>query len=91
LKLKIDENLPAECAAILTGGNSQADTVADEGFTGADDAVLAAVSRSEGRSLVTLDLDFANISGVPAGRISWNPTGFDFERDNGILLEGHLP
>jgi hypothetical protein len=30
LKLKIDENLPSECAAILRDGGFEADTVADE-------------------------------------------------------------
>jgi hypothetical protein len=42
LKLKIDENLPAECAEILSRGGLQADTVADEGLTGADNSALAA-------------------------------------------------
>jgi predicted nuclease of predicted toxin-antitoxin system len=65
LKLKIDENLPAECAEILVQGGLQAETVADEGMTGADDPALAAASRSEGRILVTLDLDFANIRAYP--------------------------
>jgi predicted nuclease of predicted toxin-antitoxin system len=65
LKLKIDENLPGECAEILIDGGWQADTVADEGLTGADDSVLASASRSEGRILVTLDLDFANIRAYP--------------------------
>ncbi|MGH9665573.1 MAG: DUF5615 family PIN-like protein, partial [Bryobacteraceae bacterium] len=65
MKLKIDENLPAECAAILSHGGLQADTVADEGLTGADDSALAAKSQSEGRILVTLDLDFANIRAYP--------------------------
>jgi len=65
LKLKIDENLPAECAEILNHGGLHADTVADEGLTGADDSKLAAESRSEGRVLVTLDLDFANIRAYP--------------------------
>lgn len=65
MKLKIDENLPAECAGILSRGRLRADTVADEGLTGADDAALAAKTRSEGRVLVTLDLDFANIRAYP--------------------------
>jgi len=65
LKLKIDENLPAECAEILVQGGFQAETVADEGMTGADDSALADASRSEGRIMVTLDLDFANIRAYP--------------------------
>ena len=81
MKLKIDENLPAECAAILTDSNSKADTVAEEGLTGADDAVLATASREEGRTLVTLDLDFANIRAYPpaefAGIIVLGPKSQD--------------
>jgi predicted nuclease of predicted toxin-antitoxin system len=65
LKLKVDENLPAECAEILNYGELQADTVADEDLTGADDAVLDARCQSEGRALVTLDLDFSNIRAYP--------------------------
>jgi predicted nuclease of predicted toxin-antitoxin system len=65
LKLKIDENLPAECAGMLSHDDLQAETVADEGLTGVDDSTLAATSRSEARILVTLDLDFANIQAYP--------------------------
>jgi uncharacterized protein (DUF433 family) len=54
LKLKIDENLPVECAEILRRHRFEADTVADEGLTGADDAALAARFRSDRRTLVTL-------------------------------------
>ena len=81
MKLKIDENLPAECAEILSHGELQADTVADEGLTGADDSALAVKSRSEGRVLVTLDLDFANIRAYPpaeyAGIIVLRPKSQD--------------
>ena len=65
MKLKIDENLPAECAEVFVQSGMQAETVAEEGMTGADDSALAAASRSEGRILVSLDLDFANIRAYP--------------------------
>ena len=61
MKLKIDENLPRECAEILRDGGFEADTVADERLTGAEDSAIAAGCRAEGRVLITLDLDFANI------------------------------
>jgi predicted nuclease of predicted toxin-antitoxin system len=61
----VDENLPAECAEILDHFGLQADTVADEDLTGAEDAVLATRCQSEGRALVTLDLDFSNIRAYP--------------------------
>ena len=65
MKLKIDENLPVECAEILSDAGLEADTVGGEHLTGTEDSVLAAKSRSEGRVLVTLDLDFANIRAYP--------------------------
>jgi predicted nuclease of predicted toxin-antitoxin system len=65
LKLKIDENLPSECAEILCAGGFEAGTVADERLTGADDSAIAVRTRAEGRVLITLDLDFANIRAYP--------------------------
>jgi predicted nuclease of predicted toxin-antitoxin system len=65
LKLKIDENLPCECADILRGGGFDADTVADERLSGAEDSTIADQCRSGGRVLITLDLDFANIRAYP--------------------------
>ena len=65
MKLKIDENLPCECADILRGGGFDADTVADERLSGAEDSTIADHCRSEGRVLITLDLDFANIRAYP--------------------------
>jgi hypothetical protein len=65
LKLKIDENLPSECAEILRDGGFEADTVADEHLTGAEDSAIAVRSQAEGRVLITLDLDFANIRAHP--------------------------
>ena len=65
MKLKIDENLPRECAEILHGGGFVADTVADERLTGAEDSAIALKAQGEGRVLITLDLDFANIRAYP--------------------------
>ena len=65
MKLKIDENLPAECAVLLRNAGFEADTVADERLAGVDDAVIASRSRSEDRVLVTLDLDFSNVFAYP--------------------------
>jgi predicted nuclease of predicted toxin-antitoxin system len=65
LKLKIDENLPGECAGILRDQGFEADTVADERLTGAEDSAIAVRSRAEGRVLISLDLDFANIRAYP--------------------------
>jgi predicted nuclease of predicted toxin-antitoxin system len=67
VRFKIDENLPAEAAEILQRAGFDVDTVGDENLSGADDETLASASRSEGRILVTLDLDFANIRAYPPG------------------------
>jgi predicted nuclease of predicted toxin-antitoxin system len=61
VKFKTDENLPAEAAAVLREYGFDADTVRDENLSGADDRTIATRARDEGRILVTLDLDFANI------------------------------
>jgi len=65
LRLKIDENLPHECATLLRNAGFEADTVADERLAGADDFVIAYKSRAEDRALVTLDLDFSNVLAYP--------------------------
>jgi predicted nuclease of predicted toxin-antitoxin system len=65
LKVKIDENLPAECAALLRNAGMEADTVGEERLAGADDSVVASRSKEEGRVLVTLDLDFSSIQTYP--------------------------
>jgi hypothetical protein len=65
LKLKIDENLPNGCAGILRGEGFEADTVTDERLTGAEDSAIALKAQGEGRVLITLDLDFANIRACP--------------------------
>jgi predicted nuclease of predicted toxin-antitoxin system len=65
LKLKIDENLPNGCAGILRGEGFEADTVTDERLTGAEDSAIALKAQGEGRVLITLDLDFANIRAYP--------------------------
>ena len=65
MRIKTDENLPAEAAATLRECGLDAETVWDESLVGSDDEGLAARVRSEGRVLLTLDLDFANIRAYP--------------------------
>ena len=65
MNFKIDENPPAECAALLRGAGFGADTVVEEDLAGTDDAAIARTVRAEGRVLITLDLDFANIQAYP--------------------------
>ena len=61
LKFKVDENLPTEVAGLLAGVGHDAVTVGDQRMVGQPDANVAAVCQHEGRVLVSLDLDFADI------------------------------
>jgi predicted nuclease of predicted toxin-antitoxin system len=61
MKFKVDENLPTEAAALLTQRLGDALTVNDQRMQGSADPTLAQVCRDENRTLVTLDLDFADI------------------------------
>ena len=65
MKFKIDENLPADVAELLRSAGWEADTVAQEGLNGAEDAILAEAVQRGRRILLTLDLDFSNIKAYP--------------------------
>src|ERR1035438_145478 len=65
MKFKVDENLPIEVAVALREAGHDAMSVVDQGLGGRADASVAEVCRREGRSLVTLDVDFANVQAYP--------------------------
>jgi predicted nuclease of predicted toxin-antitoxin system len=65
MKFKIDENLPIEMADLLRRAGHDALTVSDELLGGSADTEVISICRSEGRALVTLDTDFANIRIYP--------------------------
>src|SRR5690242_10632825 len=65
MKFKTDENLPVEVADALRQAGHDALTVHDQRLMGRSDLDIAAVCRAEGRILVTLDTDFANIQRYP--------------------------
>ncbi len=65
MRFKTDENLPVEAAQTLRSSGFDAETVWDEDLSGSDDEVIAGRVRGEGRVLLTLDLDFANIRAYP--------------------------
>lgn len=67
MKFKLDENLPAEAAEVLQASGFEAHAVWDESLSGAADEAIAIRARDEGRILVTLDLDFADIRTYPPG------------------------
>lgn len=67
LRLKLDENMPDAAALILRSSGHDVQLARDENLAGApDDDVLAATS-TEGRVLVTLDVDFADVVRHPPG------------------------
>jgi predicted nuclease of predicted toxin-antitoxin system len=65
MRLKIDENLPVEAAALLREEGHDAVTVREQGLGGTSDVAVEHVCRREGRGLITLDLDFADIRTYP--------------------------
>lgn len=68
MKFKLDENLPELVCQTLAELGHDPHTVNQERLSGApDDAVLEACV-DEGRVLITLDLDFADIRVYPPGR-----------------------
>ena len=62
---KLDENLPGALAELFVEAGHDAVTASEQGMTGASDPRIASVCRSEGRALVTLDMDFADIRTYP--------------------------
>ncbi|MBW1877111.1 MAG: DUF5615 family PIN-like protein [Deltaproteobacteria bacterium] len=64
---KLDENLPTAAAVRLREAGFDTATVLSQQLGGAPDARVAEVCASEGRVLVTLDLDFADIRAFPPG------------------------
>jgi predicted nuclease of predicted toxin-antitoxin system len=65
VRFKIDENLPVELAGELIVAGHEAVTVDDQQLVGSNDFNLSETCKSEGRVLVTLDLDFADIRTYP--------------------------
>ncbi len=95
MRFKVDENLPPWIARRLAAAGHDACTVADQRLCGGLDERLAAVCREEGRILVTLDQDFADIRQYPPGAgpgfVVLRPDGqdrSDFEAAAALLIEG---
>jgi predicted nuclease of predicted toxin-antitoxin system len=65
VRFKIDENLPDDAARLLRVAGIGADTVRDQGLSGAADELVADVVRREQRVLLTLDRDFGDIRTYP--------------------------
>ncbi len=67
LKFKVDESLPSEAAVLLASAGHDAVTVRDQRMVGQPDHNVATACRREGRVVLTLDLDFADIRAYPPG------------------------
>lgn len=65
MRCKIDENLPIDAAALLREAGHDCHTVYDEALAGAPDQQVIDTCRAEGRALLTLDLDFADLRTYP--------------------------
>lgn len=65
MKVKLDENLPAELLDDLRAAGHEADTVRDEALAGAPDAVVLGRVRDDRRVLLTLDKGIANVRAYP--------------------------
>ena len=68
MKLKIDENLPAELADALRTAGHDAETVAAEHMAGYADQVVLRHARHEQRILITMDKGIANIRTYPPSK-----------------------
>jgi predicted nuclease of predicted toxin-antitoxin system len=65
MRLKIDENLPVELAELLADARHEAVTVFAQHLQGQNGSRIAQVCGREGRVLITLDLDFADMRAYP--------------------------
>ena len=61
VRLKVDEDLPAEIAELLSSYGHDALTVAAQGWMGMPDAILWPWVQDERRWLITADKGFANL------------------------------
>ncbi len=65
MKFKLDENFGGRTQHIFVATGHDVQTVRAESLQGASDQQLYAVCCAEQRCLVTLDLDFANVTRFP--------------------------
>ncbi len=65
MKIKLDENLPTALAELLRAKGHDVATVVEEALGGSKDPKVLQAASSEGRMLLTFDLDFADIRHYP--------------------------
>lgn len=65
MRFKVDENLPDEVAELLRQAGHDATTIIEEGLGGTRDSQIASICQQESRTLITLDMGFADIRHYP--------------------------
>ncbi|MSR58458.1 MAG: hypothetical protein EXS05_12530 [Planctomycetaceae bacterium] len=65
MRFKTDENLPPSVADFLRTSGHDVMTVYEQGLRSCSDPQVLAACQSEGRALISLDLDFSNILVFP--------------------------
>ncbi len=65
MRFKVDENLPIEVAGLLCSAGLDALTVFDQRLIGEADSRILDICQEEGRTLITLDLDFSDVRSYP--------------------------
>ena len=82
MKFKLDENLGKSAVLAFEANGHDTSSIHRQKMEGADDLHVFDICRAEGRTLITLDLDFANpltfdprnSAGVAVLRLSRNPS-----------------
>lgn len=67
MKLKLDENLSRHLKAVLEKNHYDVTTAAEEGLLSKPDIFVAKAAAGEGRILLTLDVEFADLRKYPPG------------------------
>jgi len=65
MRFKLDENLGSRSARLFPDAGHDVETVFPEGLVGANDDLLLETCIREGRCLLSLDLDFADVVRFP--------------------------
>ena len=65
MRFKIDENLPDTLVSLLAENGHDACTARQQTLNGRPDRDLAATCKTERRVIITLDLDFSDITAFP--------------------------
>ncbi len=67
MRVKLDENLSRHLKPAIAALGHDAVTVGDEGLLGEPDTAVGRAARSEGRMLLTLDVEFGDLRKYPPG------------------------